>query len=92
MHLVVTDDVLMPKVKASAQKKVAQVKAIKKPVLVLGWGREGSKDVHRIADTFRHDSSIDCVASQLANSREALGEHCLGRLQVLTCCRGLERT
>ena len=62
----------MPKLTASAQKKVAQVKAIKKPVLVLGWGREGCKDVHLVADTFRHDSSIDCVANHTGSLAAAV--------------------
>ena len=46
----------------------------KKPVLVLGWERDGFEDVDKVANDCGYDQSLYCVSAPQADSREVLGE------------------
>ena len=46
--------------------------AAKKPVLVLGRGLDGCKDVDEIVDFYGHDQSLYCVKVPCADSRDVL--------------------
>ena len=48
--------------------------SVHSPLLLVGWGREGAKDVVSVRNQFPCDKGLDCVYAQGADSEEVLRE------------------
>jgi hypothetical protein len=48
--------------------EVKSVEEAKKPILVLGWGEDGCKDIDCIEKALGYDQSLDCVTAKYAES------------------------